>query len=230
MREHSEEKPVLLNYERVKADAVSANLYTQRRPGKHQFEMRMVGEAMALLPSGKVRTVLDAPCGVGRLSLWLGQLGYSVTAVDLGEAAVLYTQRLLASNDIPAKVSSQNIFALPYSEGEFDATICFRLLHHFESSADQQALIRELCRVSDDYVVISYMSPYSLTSLRRRWRRTVSGKPIKQHPNTLQSLVEMFAANGFCLRGSVKRSGFLHSLQVAVFESAKSAEKPFGQT
>ena len=55
------------NYERVKSDPVSAELYTKRKPRKHQFEMQMVSEAFQMLPSAEVKAVLDAPCGVGRL-------------------------------------------------------------------------------------------------------------------------------------------------------------------
>lgn len=223
MSQTDNDKPSMLNYERVKSDPVSAELYTKRRPHKHQFEMKMVEEAMAMLPKAGVNSVLDAPCGVGRLSLWLGQQGYQVTAVDLGEAAVSYTQQLLAGNNIEADVSSQNIFKLPFGDKQFDAAVCFRLLHHFDASADQQALIAELCRVSGGYVVISYFSPYSITTLRRKLRRRLTGKPVKQYPNTLAQVEQMFKACQFDLLGTVKRSGVLHSLQVAVFKSAASA-------
>lgn len=218
MNQHVAPKTSLLNYERVKSDAASALAYTNRRPEKHRFEMQMVSEAMHLLPEGEVRHVLDAPCGVGRLSLWLGQQGYQVTAIDLGDAAVQFTRSLLAEHDIAAEVRCQNLFALQYPYRHFDATVCFRLLHHFASPADQQALIVELCRVSAKYVVISYFSTWSYTTMRRRLRQRIFGTPIKQYPNTLAELEAMFRVNNFKLRGCVRRSKFLHSLQVAVFE------------
>ena len=207
----------MLNYERVKSDPVSAELYTRRRPAKHRFEMRMVAEAFSMLPANSVESVLDAPCGVGRLSLWLGQHGYQVTAVDLGEAAVRFTRDLLAENDIPAEVRCQDIFNLSYVDGAFDAVVCFRLLHHFENADDQEALITELCRVSSKHVVVSYFSPYSITSLRRKLRKRLRGTPVKQNPNSLQEVEQLFSSQGFKLLGRVKRSGILHSLQVAVF-------------
>lgn len=213
----SDQKSSMLNYERVKSDPTSAELYTKRRPGKHRFEMQMVAEAFEMLPQGKVSTVLDAPCGVGRLSLWLGQHGFQVTAIDLGEAAVQLTRELLAANEISAEVRSQNIFKMEYADAHFDATVCFRLVHHFADPADQAALIAELCRVSAKYVVISYFSPYSFTSLRRKLRLKLKGIPVKQNPNTLDEIKQMFSPHQFQLLGTVKRSAFLHSLQVAVF-------------
>ena len=149
--------------------------------------------------------------------MWLGQKGYQVTAVDLGEAAVQRTRELLAEHDIAAEVRCQDIFKLQYATAEFDAVICFRLLHHFANLTDQQALIAELCRVASSYVVISYFSPYSITSLRRKLRKLLRGTPLKQNPNSLQEVADMFKHHQFNLLGTVQRSGFLHSLQVAVF-------------
>ena len=207
----------MLNYERVKSDPLSAELYTQRRPAKHRFEMQMVAEAMGMLPANAVASVLDAPCGVGRLSLWLGQKGYEVTAVDLGESAVSLTRELLAEHAVPADVRCGDIFHLPDADAAFDAVVCFRLLHHFANTSDQQALIAELCRVSAKYVVISYFSPYSITSLRRKLRKLLRGIPVKQYPNSQHEVTNMFRSQQFALIGLVRRSGVLHSLQVAVF-------------
>ena len=104
-----------------------------------------------------------------------------------------------------------------FEDGALDVSVCFRLLHHFKDVSDQQKLVAELCRVSSKYVVISYFSTYSVTSLRRRLRRTMTGEPIKQNPMSLAQLEGLFEPQQFELLGTVKRSGFLHSLQVAVF-------------
>ncbi len=207
----------MLSYDRVKSDTLSAQSYTQRKPAKHQAEMNMVSEAVQIIPANEVKTFLDAACGVGRISLWLGQRGFAVTAIDLGEAAVAFTKKLLSDADLDADVNCQNVFAMTYEDNAFDAAICFRLLHHFGEQRDQQVLINELCRCTEKYVLISYLSPHSSTSIRRKIRNLLTGKPIKQNPNSLGQLKAMFNANGFRLFGRVKRSGLLHSLQLAVF-------------
>jgi len=207
------------NYERVKSDPVSAQLYTNRKPRKHQFEMQMVTEAFQMIPATQVNTVLDAPCGVGRISLWLAQKGVEVTAVDLGEAATRITENLLGEHHLQGNVECRDIMNMGFNEGQFDASICFRLLHHFSETRDQQALVDELCRVTSGYVVISYFSKYSVTSIRRKVRKFFTGKPVKQNPLSLNQLKGLFDRNDFLLLGTVRRSGFLHSLQLAVFES-----------
>jgi 2-polyprenyl-3-methyl-5-hydroxy-6-metoxy-1,4-benzoquinol methylase len=206
------------NSARIKSDQESAQLYANRNPAKHEAEMKMLSKAFRFIPAGEVSTALDAPCGVGRISVWLGRRGYAVTAIDLGIAAVEMTRSLLAQERIvEASTQRMDIFDTSFPEKRFDATVCFRLLHHFEDPEVQQQLIQELCRVTKKYVIISYISPYSVTSIRRRLRKKLFNKPIKQYPNTITQLETMFASDNFEPHRLVQRSGFLHSLQLAVF-------------
>lgn len=218
--ENSSPAARLSNHDRVKSDEHSAQLYTRRNPGKHRSEMRLVARAFDSLPGGTVKSVLDAPCGVGRISAWLARQGHEVTGVDLGEAAVRLSRDLLAEEGLAAALSVQNIMAMDFAERQFDCCICFRLLHHFRDRQDKARLIRELCRVSSRFVVISYFSTRSLTTLKRRLRQQITGKPLKQYPDDLRALERLFSSNGFRLFSSVERSRVLHSLQVAVFERA----------
>lgn len=208
----------LSNHARVKSDEVSARLYTHRKPRKHRTEMQLVEKAFSLLPAGSVKSVLDAPCGVGRISVWLAQQGCQVTGVDLGEAAVELSRAALDEQGLTADIKVQNIMAMEFGDREFDCSICFRLLHHFEEADAKERLIRELCRVTSRYVIISYFSPVSVTSLRRRFRNLLSGKPVKQYPDSLSALQASFNKSDFQLYGQVKRSKLLHSLQLAIFE------------
>lgn len=204
-----------ISYARVKSDEQSALSYNQRKQEKHDQEMAMLADAFA--HTHEVQTVLDAPCGVGRASIWLAQQGKQVTGIDLGEAALSLARELAAKDGVEVCFESQNIFELPYGDGHFDASLCFRLLHHFESKALQQRLIAEICRVSSRYVVISRISPSSFTSLRRRLRKALNGKAIKQYPVSGADLDAAFAQHGFVPVHRVARSEFLHSLQLHVY-------------
>ena len=204
-----------ISYARVKSDTESAQSYSQRKQDKHEQEMAMLAKAFA--KTKDVKTVLDAPCGVGRASIWLAQQGHTVTGIDLGEAALVLAAELAQKAGVSAQFESQDIFALSYGDKAFDATLCFRLLHHFESEALQARLIAEICRVSDRYVVISRISPSSFTSLRRRLRRRLNGKAIKQYPVSAAQLDAEFAKQGFIAMGKVARSELLHSLQLHVY-------------
>ncbi len=204
-----------ISYARVKSDAQSAQSYSQRKQEKHAQEMAMLADAFAHAPG--IHRVLDAPCGVGRASIWLAQQGHEVTGIDLGEAALSLARELAEKDGMKVQFESQDIFALPYENAHFDASLCFRLLHHFESKALQSRLIGEICRVSARFVVISRITPSSFTSLRRRLRKMLTGKAIKQYPVTTAALDAEFALHGFVPVHKVARSEFLHSLQVHVY-------------
>ncbi|MEX2130735.1 MAG: class I SAM-dependent methyltransferase, partial [Pseudohongiellaceae bacterium] len=132
-------------------------------------------------------------------------------------------QKLLVEFSDRSRVAKQNIFNLEFNDRDFDLTLCFRLLHHFEDRTTQVQLVRELCRVTDRYVMISYFSTYSVTALRRRLRKFFRNKPVKQNPTPLNELVRMFTDQGFVLKKKIKRSGFVHSLQLAVFERIQTS-------
>ena len=207
--------PDEISYDRVKSDIESAQSYSHRKQDKHEQEMAMLAKAFA--KTKDIHKVLDAPCGVGRASIWLAQQGHTVTGIDLGKAALALATELAQKAGVNAQFESQDIFALSYADKAFDATLCFRLLHHFESEALQTRLIAEICRVSDRYVVMSRISPTSFTSLRRRLRQVFTGKAIKQYPVSAKQLDAEFAKQGFLPLGKVARSEFLHSLQLHVY-------------
>lgn len=201
---------------RIKSDAHAAESYLHRKPGKHRGEMAMIAEAFAGLE--QVQKVLDAPCGVGRATIWFASQGYNATGIDLGDAALQVAGKQLAAAGFQGKIEKQNIFKMTYLDKSFDAVLCFRLIHHFPELAMRNELIQELSRVSARYVVLSYISPCSFTSLRRKLRNKLSGTPIKQYPSTLAEIEPAFAKAGFKLHKQVARNPFLHSLQMAVFK------------
>ena len=72
---------------RVKSGQRCVDHYTRRRPGRHQAEMDLLARSFPDLPPGAA--VLDAPCGAGRVSLWMAARGWAVSAADLGADGVI---------------------------------------------------------------------------------------------------------------------------------------------
>lgn len=204
-----------ISYARVKSDLASAHTYNQRRQSKHAAEMAMIDEAMCHVHG--VATLLDAPCGVGRASIALAHRGLQVTGVDLGEAALQLAEVLAAEAKASVRFERHDLFALPHADRAFDAALCFRLLHHFESPAVRRRLLDELCRVSARYVLVSRLSPLSVTSLRRRLRQLLTGKAIKQHSVSARELHAEMARNGFEPVAKSGRFALFHSLQLQVY-------------
>lgn len=207
--------PSKISYARVKDDVDAAKTYSQRKQNKHDQEMAMIEKAFGLTEG--IKSALDAPCGVGRASIWMARNGIKVTGIDMGKAALNFAAELAKKAGVAATFEKQDLFALPYADGSFDASFCFRVLHHFESVEQQSRLIAELCRVADKYVLISRITPLSYTSLRRRLRHKLRGKPVKQYPTTKAALDVMLGSQGFERVGDVGRLPLFHSLQLHVY-------------
>lgn len=201
---------------RIKSGEAAAKAYLSRPPKKHSREMQWISTAFAQLKD--VQTVLDAPCGVGRASIWLAGQGYRTTGIDLGDAAVETSIEQAQRAGVAATFEKQDVFHTTYGDQSFDAVLCFRLIHHFQSLELQHDLIREICRVSKRYVVLSYVSGCSFTSLRRKLRYHLKGTEIKQYPSRLADLDRTFAQHGFRRLGHAHHAPLVDSLQLVMYQ------------
>lgn len=193
-----------------------AEAYTRRPASKHEGEMRTIRRALSLLSNCK--TFLDAPCGAARATIFLAQEGYEVTGIDLGEGAVAVSREQAAAAGVKARFQQADVQHLPFVDREFDAVLCFRLYHHFPHDPLRVRVINELCRVSRRYVLMSYVSPYAYTSIRRSIQQGLGIKKTNQHATSLRSVCDKFDRNHFRLIADIPRQRFVHTLHLAVFE------------
>ncbi|MGH8726657.1 MAG: class I SAM-dependent methyltransferase [Burkholderiales bacterium] len=166
--------------ERIKT-AAEAERYQRRRPARDRAELKLVERAFRLIP--KNHRVLDIPCGAGRVTILLGQLGYSVTAAELSEPMIAATRENLARAGLSCPVHKEDIERMSYVERAFDAIVCFRLFH-FPDENVRRRVVKGLCRVAGYCVVVSYFDPRSLTSLKRALRAKLGGKRSKRSSDT----------------------------------------------
>ena len=204
---------------RVKYNQKAAERYQVRKEGKHRAEMRLVDRAFALIP--KTNSVLDLPCGGGRVAVHLAQQGYEVTCADLSEAMLTIARQNLADKGFPCRVEQQDIEKLTYPDGCFGAVVSFRLFHHFPNREIRQRAVTELCRVTRHYVALSYFSPASVTSLKRKLRAAVGGRASDKHTTSLREVRTYFAKAGFRLVKDFAQMPLVHTLHMAVFARAQ---------
>jgi SAM-dependent methyltransferase len=203
----------------VKYTPEKARAYQVRAERKERAELRLVERAFGVIPRG---TVLDAPCGGGRVTLMLQGLGYQVTAADLSDAMLDITREKVASSGLHVPVEKQDLEHLTYPDRQFDTIISFRLFHHFPNKQIRQRVVTELCRVAKDFVALSYFSPYSYTSLDRKWRAARGGRKSQKHATSLREVKSYFEQCGFELVRDFARLNLIHTLHLAVFRRRSS--------
>lgn len=204
---------------RVKYTPEKARAYQVRAERKERSELRLVERAFREIPPGRV---LDAPCGGGRVSLLLAGLGYKMTAADLSDAMLEITREKVAANGMQIPVEKQDLEHFTYPDHHFDAIISFRLFHHFPNAEIRQRVTAELCRVAKNFVALSYFSPYSYTSLGRKWRAARGGRKSQKHATSLREVKSYFENCDFELVRDFARLNYIHTLHLAVFRRRPS--------
>lgn len=190
--------------------------YQQRHPARHHKEIRLIDMAMGMVP--KSHTILDLPCGGGRVFTHLAQLGYKVAAADYSDSMLEIARENAKKAHVECVVEKQDIENLTYPDKVFDSIICFRLFHHFPSARIRQKAASELCRVSREYVLVSYFSKYSWTHLRLKINHWLGRKQNREYANSLSEIAGYFAAQGFVLVKDCSLFPVGQRLHLAVFK------------
>jgi len=176
----------------------------------------LLAVARALERAGASGRLLDCPCGAGRLVPTLLERAPHVTAVDLSPTMVAEAQDALAAQAKAGRVDFAVASAdrLPFEDGAFDTVVCHRLLHHLAEPADRAAVLKELRRVAQRRVVLSFSDAST-------WKARIQGLSRVQRRRTILTPTQLASetrAQGLVMDGRPLRLASLFSLvAVAVF-------------
>jgi len=136
------------------------------------LELRLIYKALRAVNIFPPASILDVPCGTGRLTLFLSKKGYSVIGVDISPEMIRLTNEKLIKSGLnrfcPAIIG--NAESLQFHDNSFDAVISLRLLGHVPP-LNRRLILRELGRVSKKYIILAYYDRACLQHLLRKRRR-----------------------------------------------------------
>ena len=173
------------SYERTRDrfnTAEIASRYSNRfHTRRDQRSRRSILRALASVPAGS--SVLDLPCGTGRLTRLLVEQGYNVTCADSSSHMLAQTRKTWQQTCRELRLSEpqfhvQDIMRTTFSDAQFDAIICNRLIHHYADPQTRIAAFRELGRICSGPVIVFFWNSFSLDALRVRLRNSI-GSPIR---------------------------------------------------
>ena len=146
----------------------SARRFAAAVPGTRtdRLEKKSIHKALFPLPMPPGSSVLDIPCGAGRLYPLLKKKGYRVTGADISaymvqEAARVHYDRLEVAD----------IFETDFLDKEFDLIICHRLFQYFTQADDRRRVLAELHRIANGPVIVSFSCNFAVDFLFYRIRR-----------------------------------------------------------
>jgi SAM-dependent methyltransferase len=128
-----------------------------RRQKRDISTQRAIASALDKL-SG-CRTILDMPCGTGRLLKLIQDAGYTYFGSDVSREMLTVCLEKIPPNSNPYFVCADGE-DMPFSSGTFDCVLCVRFLNLIPPDV-RLSILKELFRISKKYLVVSvgYFGP-----------------------------------------------------------------------
>jgi ubiquinone/menaquinone biosynthesis C-methylase UbiE len=168
---------------------------------------------------------LDLPCGYGRLHSVLRDLGASTVEADwsfpLLEAARLFHIREQNSGS-PLGYVRATALTLPFKDRSFRIVLSVRLCHHIREHQERVAYLREIMRVSGEWLVFTYFDTDSIKNRTHEWRRRYNGKRSKW-TLALDEVKKLSSTTGFELVDSAWMSKFFSGHRYVLLRRRNSA-------
>lgn len=148
-------------------------------------------------------SLLDVPCGVGRLLDLFRSRIPTVFEADWSHTMLELNRREHATSDVPFLRCSA--LELPFADRAVDVVVSIRLSHHLETIEDRENHLRELLRVANQAVIATWFSATSLKNILREARVKMFGKSRKNVLHT-SHVREIARDSGYHLDAAVPLS------------------------
>lgn len=146
------------------------------RTFRERREVTCLLRALQYVPAGS--SVLDLPCGTGRLLSALVTSKFRVTAADvsahmLRQAEKNWQRERANSPDPTSEIEFRQSDAIQtgFPDAHFDAVVCHRLVHHLAEPHFRVAVLRELRRISKGPLIVSFFNSFALNALKSKLKR-----------------------------------------------------------
>ena len=126
---------------------------------------------------GRVDSILDLPCGHGRLADLLKTHCNRLVEADWSFTMVSLNRRDHGTDQ--RGYCRASALEIPLGDRSVDVVVSFRLSHHLETQELRERHLRELFRVARKTVVVTWFSATSIKNLLRAVRVKFAGKKPK---------------------------------------------------
>src|SRR5215204_5731625 len=134
-----------------------------------------VVELVPELQAAGVKRVLDLGFGVGRHALLLAREGFQVAGLDASENGLVYAQEWGQREGFQLELTSGEMSALPYANGEFGAILSWNVIYHGTMEVIQQTISEMTrCLKPQGYLICSLISS----------QHSMAGKGVEIEPRT----------------------------------------------
>lgn len=184
--DHYKNVQVAEKYDKVRFSSISGKIF-------NHLEKSRVRRIFSEIPENSL--ILDAPCGTGRFSEVLLDLGHRVVGLDISPAMLEVAKRKLSRFGTRFEAREQDVRTLKPGEDAFDAALCARVLMHFP--LDEQAIfLASVASVTRGTVVFNQSLNSRYGVFRRQIKKLLGNQPPSAYPVTWQESETLVAAAG----------------------------------
>lgn len=187
----------------VYADPATARSFDDRRFGGPIGNYIATSQAMTLADFiGRIqhRRILDVGTGTGRAALLFARGGAEVTGVDASGEMLKVAKARAEREGVAVRFQTGDAQKLVFPDRSFEVAVSLRVLMH---TPEWRRVIAELCRVSDQLVVVDYPSARSMALVESIARRIVHATGLSKEPYRTfrdSAIDEAFERCGFRIR------------------------------
>jgi 2-polyprenyl-3-methyl-5-hydroxy-6-metoxy-1,4-benzoquinol methylase len=164
------------------------------------LEKRALLKAFGGLPKGS--TIIDAPCGTGRLAETLLEAGYNVIGLDIAAPMLEVANRKLARFGDRFQSHVRDVRTLDPKEFQVDAVLCARVLMHFPLE-EQVTFLRAVASLTEGPVVFNQSLSTPWHRARRSFKRLLGNQTPASYPLVNSEADQLIADAGLKKTGSV---------------------------
>jgi ubiquinone/menaquinone biosynthesis C-methylase UbiE len=177
---HYQNEGVARTYDRERFSSLAGRIF-------QDAELKTLAKLVQHLPAKA--SLLDVPCGTGRIAQVLLEWGFRVTAADISQEMIHVAQSRMAAagRKLPAMRGSAD--ALPFTDESFDAVLSMRFLPHI-SSEPRRLMLKEMARVSRRWVFFSNSFSSGWYKSRRAVKRRLGHQAPTRYPVTESEIRE----------------------------------------
>lgn len=183
------------NYQDVSEATRYNEMYTSRFSKRWSTQREFALLKQLLSSQSRCASLLDLPSGGGRLSPQIAQYTDLLLECDIALGQVQYGRRHGCVPGTRQFWMTASGFHIPLKNGSVDGVVCVRLSHHLPTAAERERLLRELLRVANRFVIMTFFDHHSLKNLGRRLRQPFDRKPPKM-TMTVARVRELAAEGG----------------------------------
>jgi len=147
--------------------------------------IKMIDRVRAEIPAP---SVLDVPCGTGRITELLLSRGLTVTGADISREMI--DQAKIKCQKYFERISFQtlDLDSADLPKNQYDLVACIRMLHHLNSES-RKGVFKSLAKLSKRYVLVNISLSSPFYRLRRKVKRWL-GQGVSRESSTWLELSE----------------------------------------